>query len=118
MFLFPKQWGVLRLGTLPRRLWVRSVSGCGAGGQDGGSQSPSAAAPVDLAAAFRKVRGFSDADVKRMLMELEQYEDEIAAKEAEEPPARNPANGEWNGPKGPEPTRFSDWERGGRVSDF
>ena len=26
--------------------------------------------------------------------------------------------GERGGPKGPEPTRFGDWERKGRVSDF
>lgn len=26
--------------------------------------------------------------------------------------------GEINGPKGPEPTRFGDWEKGGRCSDF
>ncbi len=26
--------------------------------------------------------------------------------------------GEINGPKGPEPTRYGDWEKGGRVSDF
>lgn len=25
---------------------------------------------------------------------------------------------EIGGPKGPEPTRFGDWERGGRCSDF
>ena len=26
--------------------------------------------------------------------------------------------GEVGGPKGPEPTRYGDWERKGRVSDF
>merc|ERR1739848_85641 len=30
----------------------------------------------------------------------------------------NPKTGEVGGPKGPEPTRFGDWERKGRVSDF
>ena len=29
-----------------------------------------------------------------------------------------PAPGEVGGPKGPEPTRYGDWERKGRVSDF
>lgn len=29
-----------------------------------------------------------------------------------------PAIAETGGPKGPEPTRFGDWERKGRVSDF
>ena len=32
------------------------------------------------------------------------------------PPAQPP--GERGGPKGPEPTRFGDWEKGGRCSDF
>lgn len=26
--------------------------------------------------------------------------------------------GELGGPKGPEPTRYGDWEKNGRVSDF
>lgn len=30
----------------------------------------------------------------------------------------NPKTGEKGGPKGPEPTRYGDWERKGRVSDF
>lgn len=35
-------------------------------------------------------------------------------------PARPPADPavEEDGPKGPEPTRYNDWERKGRVSDF
>jgi len=32
-------------------------------------------------------------------------------------PPKQP-DGEVNGPKGPEPTRFGDWEVGGRCSDF
>jgi hypothetical protein len=30
----------------------------------------------------------------------------------------NPHTGEIGGPRGPEPTRYNDWERKGRVSDF
>ena len=30
----------------------------------------------------------------------------------------NPLTGERGGPAGPEPTRYGDWERKGRVSDF
>jgi len=40
----------------------------------------------------------------------------------EPPPAPKPAAPklpkEIGGPQGPEPTRFGDWERKGRVSDF
>lgn len=36
------------------------------------------------------------------------------------PPAAAPATPrrEFGGPKGPEPTRYGDWERNGRCSDF
>jgi hypothetical protein len=35
-------------------------------------------------------------------------------------PAAKPAAGEveYGGPKGPEPTRYGDWEKNGRCSDF
>ena len=41
--------------------------------------------------------------------------------EAEPPPAAvgpEQPPGEINGPRGPEPTRFGDWEKDGRCSDF
>jgi hypothetical protein len=36
------------------------------------------------------------------------------------PPAAKPAtkSAEHGGPSGPEPTRYGDWERNGRCSDF
>ena len=34
------------------------------------------------------------------------------------PGDKNPITGEIGGPRGPEPTRYGDWERKGRVSDF
>lgn len=34
------------------------------------------------------------------------------------PGGKNPKTGELDGPTGPEPTRFGDWERKGRVTDF
>lgn len=34
------------------------------------------------------------------------------------PNETNPNTGEIGGPRGPEPTRYGDWERKGRVSDF
>ena len=46
----------------------------------------------------------------------------VERREKEQPPqpARGPEQppGEINGPPGPEPTRFGDWEKGGRCSDF
>lgn len=38
---------------------------------------------------------------------LEQFPDNV-----------NPKTGEIGGPRGPEPTRYGDWERKGRVTDF
>ena len=36
----------------------------------------------------------------------------------ESKPAKPVLPKEIGGPKGPEPTRYGDWERNGRVSDF
>ena len=33
-------------------------------------------------------------------------------------PATVPAPKEFSGPKGPEPTRYGDWENNGRCTDF
>lgn len=41
-----------------------------------------------------------------------------AATTPEPKPATPPKPKEIGGPTGPEPTRFGDWERKGRVSDF
>ena len=38
-----------------------------------------------------------------------------ARREQQKPPALPP---ERNGPKGPEPTRYGDWEKQGLISDF
>ncbi len=38
--------------------------------------------------------------------------------EAPKPAARKPMPKEIGGPKGPEPTRYGDWEVNGRCSDF
>lgn len=45
---------------------------------------------------------------------------EATTREEPPPPSRGPVQpaGEVNGPRGPEPTRFGDWEKGGRCSDF
>ncbi len=34
------------------------------------------------------------------------------------PDDKNPVTGEIGGPTGPEPTRYGDWEKKGRVTDF
>lgn len=52
-----------------------------------------------------------------------QKNDETAASERDAPAgAKSPSNTdvpeERGGPKGPEPTRFGDWESNGRCTDF
>jgi hypothetical protein len=42
---------------------------------------------------------------------------EAEARRAQQSP-ENPHAKEVNGPKGPEPTRYGDWERKGIISDF
>lgn len=44
--------------------------------------------------------------------------DETAPIEAEKPADEKPRPREIGGPKGPEPTRYGDWEIGGRCIDF
>jgi hypothetical protein len=41
-----------------------------------------------------------------------------AAEEARPQRPAQPAVAEIGGPKGPEPTRYGDWEKGGRCTDF
>jgi hypothetical protein len=45
---------------------------------------------------------------------LKEAEERRAARERE----ANPQPAEIDGPKGPEPTRYGDWEKGGITSDF
>ena len=52
----------------------------------------------------------SDA-AKRALAEAQARRAQRETQAAERPP-------EVNGPKGPEPTRYGDWERSGLASDF
>ncbi|CAF0741737.1 unnamed protein product [Brachionus calyciflorus] len=53
----------------------------------------------------------------------EEYDESPQSYSEKEPLARhpdgvNPITGEVGGPAGPEPTRYGDWERKGRVTDF
>ncbi len=48
---------------------------------------------------------------ERALAEAEERRKTAASADREAP-------AEVNGPKGPEPTRYGDWEKGGIVSDF
>lgn len=47
-------------------------------------------------------------------------EEKKGTRQAPEPAAKNPPPEpkEIGGPKGPEPTRYGDWEQNGRCTDF
>ena len=56
----------------------------------------------------------SDENIKQSVaIESNATPDETAGTDEPDKPER-----EIGGPKGPEPTRFGDWERNGRCSDF
>ena len=49
---------------------------------------------------------------------IERHPDQEKEPLPEWPDGVNPLTGERGGPSGPEPTRYGDWERKGRVTDF
>ena len=62
-------------------------------------------------------------DAKREHMEPQKAPSDPDTQSKEDPYApfpedKNPETGEIGGPRGPEPTRYGDWERKGRVIDF
>lgn len=71
-----------------------------------------------------------DRNIKKATTPVGRLDDKWeGAREKAEPPAevdvygpfpggKNPQTGEIGGPRGPEPTRYGDWERKGRVIDF
>ncbi|KAJ2770211.1 hypothetical protein IWQ56_002253 [Coemansia nantahalensis] len=103
----------------------RQKSGAGGGPQFGRAPGPM---PLGDAAEQRRIaQMLQEAEREAMpppgltAEEVERFYD--AAKDDSDPlrpfPNNvNPSTGEVNGPRGPEPTRFGDWERKGRVSDF
>lgn len=84
-------WGFRLFGSDDRKL------------EDEGA-SPAAASPGNAGGGGAE-EGGQDEDVKE-------------GGEEEEGVYVNRETGEVGGPRGPEPTRYGDWERGGRCSDF
>ena len=87
-----------------------------------------------LTAALRPLSRFDNHGIsngRRLLSDKPYHSDEECARnedgkhpDMEKEPLKkwpgdvNPYTGERGGPAGPEPTRYGDWERKGRVSDF
>ena len=94
----------------------KSTSSTSEVSSDGGECGRSATSPKAVAAkknAAKTPRGKFD----------DKYDEAPQSYSEREPLERhpndvNPKTGEIGGPRGPEPTRYGDWERKGRVSDF
>ncbi|KAI3886816.1 hypothetical protein MKW98_017168 [Papaver atlanticum] len=54
----------------------------------------------------------------KISVEEEEKGSSSSDEEEEEDDGVNKLTGEIGGPRGPEPTRYGDWEKGGRCSDF
>jgi len=98
---------------------LASVRGFAAGETRRPGPGPDGFDPDDLLAPLREKVEAQMAGLTERTPQQVALEKELGA-EADELDERgaNAETGEWNGPRGPEPTRFGDWERGGRCSDF
>lgn len=103
-----------------RHLPTRGFASDGPGNASSSSRRPGPGPegfdPDDLLAPLRakvekQMAGFTERTPQQVAL------DNALGEEGSEHEA-NQKTGEWNGPRGPEPTRFGDWERGGRCSDF
>lgn len=65
--------------------------------------------PKDQKEIDRSIREGSGQDLKQTIINENKKEFEGE---------KNPGTGEVGGPKGKEPTRFGDWEKNGRTTDF
>jgi hypothetical protein len=69
-------------------------------------------------ATAKKPKALGKAQIQERIREAgERARAEASARRAAQPP-ESPHPKEVNGPKGPEPTRYGDWEKKGIVSDF
>jgi len=69
-------------------------------------------------ATAKKPKTPGEAEIAQRIREAgERARAEADARRATQPP-ESPHPKEVNGPKGPEPTRYGDWEKKGIVSDF
>jgi hypothetical protein len=62
--------------------------------------------------------GEPEADPKDATSAAGSSEDAADQRSPADPGSKRPRSKEIGGPKGPEPTRYGDWEKGGRCSDF
>lgn len=72
----------------------------------------------DATKKWRQTNTLEDEKFKKYIKTLEESQETPEVKPKPIIPNKNPITGEIDGPKGPEPTRYKDWERNGRCFDF
>ena len=82
------------------------------------SSAPSTGPPMASTEAAGKGEGEEAAEAKGADVDAEAGKEEEDEDDGGGGVHVNKATGEIGGPRGPEPTRYGDWERGGRCSDF
>lgn len=107
-----------RLLTIP---WKREIAqpGLGLGLRFPGARSLASSVPTpEEAARFAPSPTPSKPEVEEEDAASTKGEESTTVDEEDDGVHVNKLTGEVGGPKGPEPTRYGDWERGGRCSDF
>ena len=105
--------------SLARPFAARTLASAAAGPSDDGKLTPEQEHKkrIDMMFAEKTLREVEAAGAERrpegVSHVLESDESQTAAASA-----HSADRGEVGGPRGAEPTRFGDWERGGRASDF
>lgn len=105
--------------TLSKRVIVQPKLGLGLALQGARTLATSALPPSQEASRFDPPPSplkLAEADKEEAKREEATGKEEVV--ENDDGDCVNKLTGEIGGPKGPEPTRYGDWERGGRCSDF
>ena len=111
------------VGWATERRSSRGVAAATAAMSKEGGDSPRQFDPDDILAPLRDkverdMAGLTEQTPQQAALERERARREEIAETFEDEDGKNRVTGEWNGPRGPEPTRFGDWEQAGRCSDF
>ena len=104
--------------SLARPFAARTLASAAAGPSDDGKLTPEQEHKkrIDMMFAEKTLREVEAAGAERRpegVSHVLESDDQTAAASA-----HSADRGEVGGPRGAEPTRFGDWERGGRASDF
>lgn len=114
---------VLTSRTLAGTFWPAASAQCTARLLSSGSQGGAGKQPADVDAFTAHLQSKTEQELLNLLQQRHEQPARFQTPDADgdapaagSKPAQPP--GEEEGPRGPEPTRYGDWERGGRCYDF